>query len=130
MKKNNIVKWNISLVDFPKTIYIEGLYDDYEGFRVIVRGEKSSRLYRISFDNYYIGYRNFDESERIKSIPEFPMNSREWCLFKSQNSDFINWLVEESCGIQSKGDITHYYIMTPNDIVEILCLKEPKVELL
>ncbi len=128
MRQNSIIKWDVSLKGFPKTIHIEGLHDDYEGFRVIVRGGNPSKVYRINFETYYLGYRNFDESERLKSLSIFPFDSREWCLFKTEDSDFIDWVVDESEGIQMKEDITHFFIATPNDMVEVLCLREPIIE--
>lgn len=127
-KTNKIVKWDLSLKGFPKTLYIEGLHDDYEGFRILIKGGNPSKLYRINFGTYYLGYRNFDESERLKSLHLFPCDCREWSLFKTKDSDFIDWLVDESKGIQSKDEITHYFIVTPNDMVEILCLSEPTIE--
>ncbi len=129
MKKNNIEKWNIDyLHDFPSTLYIEGLHDDYEGFRILVKGGKPSKVYRISFD-CHLGYRNFDESERLKSLTDFPCNAQEWCLFKSNNSSFIEWLVSESFEASfDKKEVTHYFVATPNDIVEVLATCEPKIE--
>ncbi len=125
---SKIVKWETSIENFPNAITIDGLYDDYEGFRILVRGGKPSNVYRISFGDYYLGYRNFDESERLKSLSQFPVNCREWSLFKADDSDFIDWVHSESNHIQLKEDITHFYIVTQNDIVEILCLKEPIIE--
>lgn len=124
-----IEKWMpLSVKKFPKTIYVEGLHDDYEGFRVVVKSENPSKVFCIKFDSYYLGYRNFNESERLKSLPLFPENSREWCLFKSTKSKFIEWVVNESQGVQSGEKITHYFIVTSDDIIEILCLKEPVIE--
>lgn len=125
---SKIKKWENEIKDFPSTIQVEGLYDDYEGFRILLRGGTPSRVYRVNFGDYYLGYRNFDESERLKSLPFFPLNTREWCLFKSTDSDFTNWIIEESNGIQEKDDVTHYYIVTPNDVIDVLCLKEPIIE--
>lgn len=128
MKKNNIEKWETEIKDFPKEIFVEGLHDNYEGFRLVVRGGKPSRVYRISFD-CHVGYRNFDESERLKLNSLFPSFTGGWSLFVSEKSDFIDWLVGESFEVHTKKEeITHYYIATPNDIVEVLATCEPKIE--
>ena len=122
-----IKKWEVNIFDFPQTVNVEGIHDDYEGFRIILRGGNPSRVYKLSFENY-LGYRNFDESYRLKSLNMFPNNSREWCLFISKDSDFINWAVIESEGFQTKEKIIHFYIATPNDIVEVLSFEEPEIE--
>jgi|SRR5690606_9599280 len=112
---NNIKTWYPKLDEkFPNSIVIDGIHDDYEGFRILVRGGEPSKVYRISFGFDYLGYRNFDESERLRTIPDFPKNSREWCLFKSDESSFIDWMVHESKGIHSLDEITHFYIATSN----------------
>lgn len=127
MIDNEIIKWEPQIDDFPKKIHVMGIYDDYEGFRIIVRGDGDTNLFRFKFDNY-IAYRNSDEGARLKSLNLFPNDSREWCLFQSNNSEFIDWIVSESSGIYLKESITHYYFATPNDIVEVLSLDEPEIE--
>lgn len=129
MIKNEIeiIKWEPDFINFPNTIHVTSLIDDYEGFRVVVKDEKSSNYFRFMFDNY-ISYRNTDEGARLKSLNLFPYNSREWCLFKAKKSDFIDWIVEESGGIYLQDSITHYFFVTPNDIIEILSLEEPKLD--
>jgi len=124
---NEIIKWNPKISNFPKTIYIEGLYDDYEGFRILVKGGDPSQMYKIVFDNY-LGYRNFDEGERIKSFDSYPANSQEWCLFISKDSKFIDWVIDESEGFVSKDNVIHFHIITPNDVIEVLSYEEPKIE--
>lgn len=123
---NKIIKWESRITDFPNTIHILGVYDDFEGFRIVVRGDNNS-LYKFKFENY-LAYRNADEGARLKSLQLFPTNSREWCLFKSYQSDFIEWIVTESNGIYTIDQITHYIFMTPNDVIEILSLDEPEIE--
>ena len=128
--KNKIEMWQTKIDNFPNEIFVEGLHDDYEGFRLIVRGGKPSRVFRIRFESH-LGYRNFDESERLKLISLFPSSSNGWSLFKTENSSFIDWIVEESYEAHvTRDEITHYFVVTPNDIVEILTTEEPIIEIL
>jgi hypothetical protein len=127
MSNNEIIRWEPKISNFPKTVHIMGIYDDYEGFRIIVREEGKTNLFRFKFDNY-VAYRNADEGARIKSISLFPNDSREWCLFKTQNNEFVDWIVNESSGIYLKESITNYIFATPNDIIEVLSLDEPEIE--
>ncbi|SHM97213.1 hypothetical protein SAMN05444484_11724 [Flavobacterium chilense] len=125
--KIEIIKWEPDFTNFPNTIYIASLIDDYEGFRVIVKSENSSEHFKFKFNNY-ISYRNADEGARLKSLNLFPLNSRQWCLFRAEKSDFISWIVEESSGMYLEEAITHYFFVTPNDIIEVLSLEEPELE--
>jgi hypothetical protein len=124
---NTISKWQPKIENFPESISVIGLYDDSEGFRIIFKDDKSMRHFKFTFENY-LSYRNSDEGVRLRSLYFFPNNSREWCLFKSLSSDFINWLITESTGIYSSGDITHYFFATSDDIIEVLALDEPLIE--
>ena len=124
---NTIYKWQPQIDNFPKSISIIGLHDDLHGFRIIIKDDESDRHFKFTFNNY-IAYRNSDEGARLKSYHLFPSNSREWCLFNTFNSDFIDWIVTESTGIYSHKDITHYFFTTSDDIIEVLALDEPLIE--
>lgn len=124
---NIIQKWQPKCDNFPKSISIVGLYDDSVGFRVICKDVESHRQFQFNFDNY-IAYRNSDEGARLKSLNQFPSNCREWCLFKTNDSDFIKWIVDESMGIYSSNDIIHYFFTTSDDIIEVLSLNEPEYQ--
>jgi hypothetical protein len=121
-------RWVPEACNIPKAINIDGVYDDYEGFRVLIRAaEGAERVYKIKFETY-LGYRNIDESNRYRSLELFPCNSNEWCLFKTYNSDFINWIKNESGGKYDDDQIIHFAILTQNDILDILTLKEPTLK--
>jgi len=124
---STIQKWQPVVNDFPKSIFIVGLYDDSKSFRIICRDIYSQRKFKFIFDEY-IAYRNSDEGARLKSHNLFPSNSREWCLFKTDNSEFINWIIDESTGIYSSNEIIHYFFTTSDDIIEVLSLNEPKCQ--
>lgn len=122
-----IKKWE-PIDNLPKRLYIEGLYDDYEGFRLLLRSENSQdSMIRIRFDAH-LAYRNTDESERLQTLNNHAEISGHWSLFIAEESDFTEWLIVESCGIHSKIDVVHYMITTPNDIVDVLSVEAPIVE--
>lgn len=126
MKKTatQIQRWEPNIKEFPTSIFIWGLYDDAEGFWVICKDVQSNRRFQFRFDNY-MAYRNSDEGSWLKSLHLFPNNSREWCLFKTNESDFIQWIKEESNSIHSSDTIIHYFFTTQDDIVEVLSVEEP-----
>jgi hypothetical protein len=110
-------------------MWVEALHDDYEGLRVLLKGSSgSSGILSISFPQYY-GYRNFDESFRDKLWGKDSFETRNWSLFKTSSSEFIDWLVEESGGVYNKEEMLHYVIKTGADVIEVVAkLVPPKVE--
>lgn len=125
--KNSIMeikKW-IPKEDVPKTCYLEGLRDDYDGFRLFLKGEdENGATLTISFENH-LGYRNFNESERLKTLNNYPSLGEKWTFFIVEESEFTKWIVEESSEIVREQDVTHYLIATPEDIVEVLAKEAP-----
>jgi hypothetical protein len=89
METNDIKKWE-PIDSIPEILYLEGLYDDYEGFRLLLRSENHSKMMRIMFKSY-LGYTNIDESYMLKTINESLALCQGWPLFFSHNTDFVKW---------------------------------------
>lgn len=121
-----IEKWE-PMKDIPEKVYLQALHDDYEGLRIILKGSGNSRTFRIKF-NTNLGYRNTNESERLKMLDENPEFCGGWALFKVKDSDFIKWIITESNEIVHEGNIMHYIILTPDDIVEVVSKDNPEIE--
>lgn len=121
-----IEKWK-PVKDIPEKLYVQGVYDDYEGLRIILKGSGNSRMLRIKF-NTNLGYRNTNESERLKTLDENPEFCGGWPLFKVKDSDFIRWIIAESYEIVKKEDLTNYTILTADDIVEVISKETPETE--
>lgn len=51
----------------------------------------------------------------------------KWFLYKVENSEFLDWAIKEGCGFYSKEDLTHFCIVTENDVVDILAMGEPLI---
>jgi hypothetical protein len=122
----SIQRW-IPLEEIPEKLFLEGLHDDYEGFRLLLKGSGNSKTLRISFE-FVLGYRNFNESERLKTLNSIPELGKNWSLFIIKNSAFINWLIDESYNKYSEEELNHFVIATPDDVVEVISLNEPQVE--
>lgn len=118
-------KW-IPIDNLPETLYLEAIYDDYEGFRLLLKGDaKQDKVLRITFDPA-LSYRNTDEGDLLKTIDEQDFGG--WSLYVASNSDYLRWFHKESHGIHEGVDIVHYAIYTPNDCLDILSAYLPKVE--
>lgn len=111
----------------PATLHCEALHDDYEGFRILLRSEDTiSPVLRVFFDAP-LAYRNLDEGSLIRTLARLRprgINS----LFIVDNSTWLKWFLEESCGIYEGRQITHYAFLTPNDCIDVLSEIEPRVE--
>lgn len=125
--KTNIKRWNPPKIKDSGLFYLEGLYDDYKGFRLILKGERESdEIVELLFENN-LAYRNLDESQRLKTLNENSILTKKWSFFKTKDSSFLDWFNNESYNIYKTEKLTHYIIVTPNDIVDIITDEEPKI---
>jgi hypothetical protein len=126
--EEQFIKWE-PVDGIENEMWVEALHDDYEGFRILLKGSaQSSGILRITFAQYY-GYRNVDESYRDKLWQKGNFEQRDWSLFNTAASEFIDWVFEESNGLYSKEEMVHYCIKTGADIIEVVANQTPpKVE--
>ncbi len=118
-------KW-MPIDNLVETLYLEAVHDDYEGFRLLLKGDgEENKVLRNTFDPA-LSYRNTDEGELLKTINE--QNFGGWSLYVANDSDYLKWFSEESHGTHEGEDIIHYAIYTPNDCLDVLSAYPPKVE--
>ena len=111
----------------PKNVTLEALYDDWEGFRILVRDydkEAGIGILRISFGGRPVANRCMDEgvypASWSKKIPSF--------LSTVENSEYLEWFHKESGGIREGQPLVHYAIYTVNECIDVLDIEPPKVE--
>ena len=121
-----IIKCDTPSINNIENIYIEKICDDYNGLCILVADESKFKKIQIKFD-YFYGYRNFNESERLKTLYTHAEFSRSG-IYKTQNSPFANWLTKESLGIVKSDQVWHYVIITPEDIFEVLTPEPPVIQ--
>ena len=129
MSNQILKKWS-PLEGIAEKLSLEALHDDYEGVRLLLKGEEpNNRMLRISFDPS-LAYRNIDEGDYMKSLHSFQGGELlgKWTLFTVENSEFLRWLNEESHDTHKNENITHYAVLTLDDCVDILSAHPPKVE--
>jgi hypothetical protein len=128
MKKNSFKKWE-PLSGLPEEMYLEGLHNDYEGFRLLLksRGDQAKML-RITFDPV-LAYRGIDEGDLI-SYQRFNEDDDlgRWAFFIVNSSDYLEWFNQSSQGIHEGEGVVHYAIYTPDDCLDILSAYPPDVE--
>jgi hypothetical protein len=125
MKKEKLIKWE-PLKDIPNLLYLEGLHHDYEGFRLILRDDKSGQVLRITFDPP-LTYRNTDEGDLILFFKNCKLPEK-WPLFKMKNSNYLKWFHEQSLNIREDEKPIHYLIITPDDCIDVISSFTPRVE--
>lgn len=123
--ENIYKKWQ-PLKDIPRVLYCEGIHDDYEGFRILLRENDRSPILRIMFDAVR-SYRKSDEGDLLRTIASISDPGRS-SLFTVENSSWVKWFHEETYDIHKDRDIKHFAIYTPDDCVDALSEFEPKVE--
>ena len=128
MNNRKIIEWNPFSKDNDIVYNIEALVDDYDGLKIILKGENIDDIEKtIIFEDYY-GYRNFDESFRLKTLNSFDVLCKPRVLFKVAHSDFLNWFKEESLSMYESEKLNHFIIATPNDIIDVISKEEPIVK--
>ncbi len=126
-KEDQLIPWMVSKNNIPDKMYVEGMHDDYEGFRVLLKGENTEML-RITFKNK-ISYMNTDESYRLDIGRNDTINEAHFnrVFYTVQNSSYIKWIKKTSK--QSVGpDVKHFAIYTDFDCIDIITHDVPIVE--
>lgn len=124
-----IKKWNLKLDGIPKNCLVISLHDGFDGLKITLISEDEldkKKEFVIHFENY-LGYRNFNESERLKLWEIDNLTKVDWSYFIISESELTNWIVDESFGIVSKDEVTHFLITTQEDIIDIISYVEPNL---
>lgn len=110
--------------DDPNNFNIEGLHNDYEGFRIIMRTRKPiDRVLKLSFDAPLL-FRSIDEGDRLKLWSNETLITK-YTFFRVKNSSLIEWLTDESLEVRKTDNLAHYLIASSNDIIDVICHDEP-----
>lgn len=121
-------KWEI--VGISGEMYLQSLCDDKNGLVIILDNELI--ICKIIFDSY-LAYKNEDESYRLSLwSSEIWKKSRvpEWNFYTVSESEYLEEIHRQSCGIYRDSNIIHYAIYTGMDCVDILsCETDPIIEI-
>lgn len=125
-------KWKVyDSKNVPKgDYYLESLVHNNNG--LIIKLENDYLEITIDFRYLAIVTRFSNDSQRWRTIDsllyEYGKNFFENNpLFIVENSNFIEWLEVESFGVNGKEDVTHYCVVTPDDMIDILALNPPEI---
>ena len=128
----DIYKWEPLEDKTPEKLDIISLFDDTGGpLTLSLTNDKNDKISVIF--NQPITYRVSNESERLKVLGEHDILIGTWGFYFTKNSNFLNWIVEESCGLRELSELTHYMIISIyGDMIEVidLTLTPPTVEVI
>ena len=105
-------------------VSIEGVVDDWEGFRILLRDHESDRLIRVAFGSH-VAYQNRDESDLVGEAARSNGLGRG-CFYRVRNSEFAARFAADSA--RQFGTLEHFAIVTGTDCIDVLATAEPTVD--
>ncbi|MFU2489683.1 hypothetical protein [Thauera sp. WH-1] len=101
---------------------------DRAGSLVLTLVRTDGSRVRLQFDSY-MAYRKLDEGDALLTLSAMRRTGgMSKSFYRVDNSDFLVWFNEERCGPTPGGPLTHYMVATANDIVDVLSLDPPTIE--
>ncbi|WBG65247.1 hypothetical protein [Pseudomonas citronellolis] len=114
----------------PERLDFVGLYYDQKGYRVLVAefAQEEAQKIEINFEGVPLAQRSMDEGSYLCTTwTADEVDGPVGPVVLVENSEFLDWFNEQSCGIYPRDQIKHVAILTQNEWVEVLCLKLPSI---
>lgn len=105
---------------------VEGVIDDWEGFRILLRDRVTDRVIRVAF-NSHVAYQNRDEADLDGEAARSEGLGRG-CFYRVGNSEFAARFKSDTA--RQFGVLMHFAIVTETDCVDVLATDEPTVDCL
>lgn len=99
-----------------------------------VKLEDEDYIFEIKFDGVPIMSRIADEVTRMRSWYKVQTKYDDEKFFvghffyRVEDSKLVDWLVEESEGVNRKYGMTHYCVITADDIIDIVATFPPEIK--
>ena len=123
-------KWQLTKNLPPYGLYVNSIVNSPYEFKILLANENDEEVVKILLDHSPYSYRTADETYRLNAISNSKFALSGWRLFKIENSNYISWLLKESCTISKSQFLMHFSIIATDSIVDIVDTHEPKVEFL
>jgi hypothetical protein len=125
-------RWETPMSD-AKDLFMESLHDHAGVLEIDFAGYSDNTVvarYRVTFRNYP-AYRNIDEMYRLelweKRRQHTEPNAAGWTLSVPESPWIQEFVGEPILGLFNPG-LVHYFIVTHNDVIEILANEEPIID--
>lgn len=126
-------KWK-PIEGLAKEYYIESIVDTIDGLKIVLfdAQDKKRKLF-IIFHNSVDSYKRTDESFTGKTIYTLYQNYgkqfyKDWTFFKVENSEYLQWLSEQSDGFSTYRGLVHFVILAMDSMLDIVVDYEPEVK--
>ena len=125
MWQGKYIRWN-PIPSYEGTrLYCEAIHDDWEGFRIWLRGEKSTEpMIIVRFDNKFM-YVNSDEGDRLSKVESDTKMNFPHAFWTVEGSALIDEFHRQSLNMHKKHKIVHFAFLTCNDCIDVLSDREP-----
>lgn len=126
---NILERWHPIALGNNKKFYVEGIHSDFEGFRILLRGDSVELPMLRIFWGYRIPSFRVSQEERLLKIWHGTDKSLLGNTFYIvRNSTYVENIKEMEMGFYPKSKLTHYAIFTVEDCIDILSEIPPKTE--
>jgi hypothetical protein len=101
---------------------------DRGGTLVLALLDDRGRRTRLAFDSY-MAYRKLDEGDALLTLAAMrKTGGTAKYFYRVEESAFVAWFNQERCAEESSQNLVHYVVAAENDIVDVLALDPPIVE--
>jgi len=113
--------------------FLAAINNDNRGLNILFsQYQASTKNLNFSFDSSVQALRLSDEAFRLKTMYQLDELYgsdfySSWTFFKIENSLYIAWLSDQSCGIIDSVNVHHISCFTDNIILDIVVNYEPKI---
>lgn len=135
MKTEKWVKWE-PVENLAKVHFIEIVKDGMSSLVITFFEDRNqNKTFQLIFDETVIAYRNVDEGYRLTIYDKCIQDDGKdlygnWTFFKAINSDYMQWLKEQTNMAFDFELSTHFVIYTVNAVVDVVAISEPIIKYL
>ncbi len=135
MMKEKWIKWN-PINKLSNQYYVESISDNFsEDLKIIlIDDDNPQNKVLITWANSVYAYRKTYETFTILTLnnldAEYGTVFRNWSFFKIENSKYLKWLSEQSCGITDSLNLVHFCIYSTEEMFEVIANYEPNISLI
>lgn len=114
----------------PERLDFVGLNYDEKGYRIWVAefAQGNAQKIEINFGGAPLAQRSMDEGAYLCTTwTADEVDGPVGPVVLVENSDFLDWFDEQSCGIYPRDQVKHVAVLTQNEWIEVLCLRLPSI---
>ena len=119
-------KW-IPKENLKRKYYIDKIYEDLEGGLIIELSDEDEEKIILNWDGVVESYMCTEESSRSEMYKNQDLT--EWTFFEIESSEYVQWICEQSLGIQQSDKLHHFCIIGINAVIDVVASYTPSIAL-